>query len=83
MPDFENLWFNRADVLRREADDIVSNALRKAGWKYTSQTPGSVWMWQKDFGGPVYSVSQDRASDIQEMSDRASYFKQFPDELND
>mgnify|MGYP001603296038 CR=1 FL=1 len=36
MPGFEELWFNRADVLRRDADDLVDKALRAAGWSHVS-----------------------------------------------
>lgn len=83
MPGFEELWFNQRDVLQQEAEDTVSKALRKAGWKHTSQTPGSIWMWQKDIDGVLYSVSQNRAAGIQENFDRSAYFKQYPDELGD
>jgi hypothetical protein len=83
MPGFEELWFNKRDVLQSEAEDTVSKALRKAGWKHTSQTPGSIWMWQRDIDGVLYSVSQSRAASIQENFDRSAYFKQYPDELGD
>lgn len=83
MPGFDDLWFNRRDCFEQEACDVTMNALRRAGWKYTSQTQGSIWMWQKDIDGVLYSVSQDRAASIQENFDRSAYFKQFPDELSD
>lgn len=83
MPGFEEMWFNKHDVLCSQAEEVVSKALRQAGWKHTSQTPCSVWMWQKEIGGKTYSVSRDDAASIQERSDREAYFKQYPDELND
>lgn len=83
MPEFEELWFNRRDALQIEASDIEGKALRRAGWHYTSQTPCCVWMWQKEIGGKLYSVSADDAASIQERADREAYFKQFPEELGD
>jgi hypothetical protein len=83
MPGFEILWFNRAEAMRSEVEEIVSKALRRAGWKHTSQTPGSVWMWQKEIDGCVYSVSQDEAERMQEHFDRKAYFERYPDELGD
>lgn len=83
MPGFESLWFNKVAVQRREADDAVATALRKAGWLHTSSTPGSRWMWQKQIGGQIYSVSEAEAARIQEIEDRSAYFKVFPDELGD
>lgn len=83
MPGFEELWFNKRYALLQEADDLVSKALRKAGWEHTSQTVRSVWMWQKEIGGRLYSVSQNRAADIEEHFARREYFERFPDELSD
>lgn len=83
MPGFEELWFNKRDALEQEAHDVVTRALCRAGWSHTSSTPGSVWMWQKEIDGKVYSVDQDRAAEIQENLTRAEYFKRFPDELGD
>lgn len=83
MPGFEEMWFCKRDVLEMESEQVVSKALRAAGWKHTSQTPCSVWMWQKEIGGVTLSVSQGDAETIQERADREAYFKQFPDELGD
>jgi hypothetical protein len=83
MPGFDELWFNRRDAFEQEACDVTIDALRRAGWKYTSQTPRSVWMWQKEIDGKLYSVSQGDAAAIQERAARSAYFKQFPDELSD
>lgn len=83
MPGFEELWFNKRDALEQEAIDVVTRALCRAGWSHTSQTPGSVWMWQREIDGKIYSVSQDRAAEIQEIYARSAYFKQFPAELGD
>lgn len=83
MPGFEELWFNKADAMRQDADELASKALRRNGWKHTSQTPGSRWMWQKDIGGYMYSVDQNEAERLQEHADREAYFKQYPDELGD
>lgn len=83
MPGLENSWFCRRDVLEQEAEEIVSKALRAAGWKHTSQTPCSVWMYQKEINGVTFSVSQGDAAMIQERADRRAYFEQFPDELGD
>jgi hypothetical protein len=83
MPGFEGLWFNRVEVMMTEAEATVSRALRAAGWKHTSQTPGSRWMWERELDGVVYRVSRDDAATMQERFDREAYFKQYPDELSD
>lgn len=83
MPGFDELWFNRRDALEQEMEDVVSQGLRVAGWSHTSSTPCSVWMWQKEIDGKLYSVSRTDASHIQERADREAYFKQYPDELSD
>ena len=83
MPGFQELWFNKADALEIEASDVRVRALCRAGWRHTSQTPRSVWMWQKEIDGKIYSVSQADAVEIQEKFAREDYFKQFPDELGD
>ena len=83
MPGLEEMWFCKADVLSQRAASIVEKALRAAGWKHTSQTPCSIWMWQKEIDGRLYCVSQSDAAMIQERADRNAYFKQFPDELSD
>jgi hypothetical protein len=83
MPDFNFMWFNKASAMRQGADDIVSKALRDSGWKHTSSTPGSRWMWQKEIDGRVYSVGRDEAERLQEHADRQSYFALYPDEMGD
>lgn len=83
MPGFEDMWFNKSESLSQQAEETVAKALRQSGWKHTSQTPCSVWMWQKEIGGRTYSVSRRDAAMIQERADREAYFKQFPDELSD
>lgn len=83
MPGLEEMWFCKADVLEQQANTTIAKALGKAGWKYTSQTPCSVWMWVKEIDGRLYCVSQSDAAMIQERADRDAYFKQFPDELSD
>lgn len=50
-----------------DARQAVTNAIRtyleRFGWKYTCSTPGSYWMWKRDFGGKygVVIVPQDLA----------------------
>jgi hypothetical protein len=82
QPD-KHVWFNKADALRDEAQQVVNKALHAAGWRSTSQTPCSVWMWQKMIDGVLYSVSDSDAAMIQERADRNAYFDRFPDELGD
>lgn len=83
MPGFEDYWFNKAEALTIQAEEIVSKALRQAGWKHTSQTPGSYWMWEGEIDGRRCLLSQDDAARVQEHRDRTAYFEQYPDELND
>lgn len=83
MPGFEDLWFVKADALQQQADRTVERALRAAGWEYTCNTPGSVWMWQKEIDGATYRMSRENAARIQEDADRDAYFDQNPDEIGD
>jgi hypothetical protein len=40
--------------------------LRKAGWDYTSNTPGCVWLWTRTIGDRVLLVNRETALRIQE-----------------
>lgn len=40
---------------------IQSEYLRRFGWKYTSQTPGSYWLWQREIDGVTYCMDDDAA----------------------
>jgi hypothetical protein len=53
--------------------------LRSRGWVSTSATPGSYWMWQKDWDGKTFLVDNDTATRIQEFWDREEDCKQHPD----
>ena len=58
------------------ADDLAnatSQWLRRHGWEYTCQTPGSMWLWQKKLpDGRVALVDESTAFSFEEslMSDK-------------
>lgn len=43
----------------------VDAFLRSKGWKHTSSTPGSFWMWEREINGRVLLVDKDHALAIQ------------------
>jgi hypothetical protein len=53
-----------ADELRRAKDAF----LRKHGWKYTSDTPGCLWLWEKKTGDRTILVATDVALSMQRHS---------------
>lgn len=56
------------------AGDVFSNKLREylkcSGWRYTCETPGSFWLWEKVLpDGRVILVNQEMALSIQAYYD--------------
>ena len=39
--------FDKIEGMRRRADEAANELIRANGWKYTCQTPGSRWLWEK------------------------------------
>lgn len=56
----------KAQALREQAADLENEALRRAGWEYTSSTPSSVWMWKKQFNGQTFLVDRELALSLQQ-----------------
>jgi hypothetical protein len=83
MPGWEDKWFFKAAQTASESTHIQQTALRAAGWKHTSSTPGSYWMWEKEMEGKTYLVDQATAVRIQENLDREAYAAQYPEEFED
>jgi hypothetical protein len=52
-----------------QLDFKVEAYLREKGWKHTSDTPGSYWMWEREIGGRVYLVERATALRIQSHHD--------------
>jgi len=57
--------------------------LRSKGWKQTSQTIGSYWMWEREIGGRVYLVGTESACQIQDSMDADAYYRLHPEEYLD
>ncbi len=38
---------NKIEQQHEDASSKLDTILRKRGWKYTSNTPGSIWLWEK------------------------------------
>ena len=46
---------------RAEVDHTRDKFLRSRGWHHTSNTPGSYWLWCREWGGTTLMVSADTA----------------------
>ena len=45
---------------------LKDNYLRQHGWKYTCDTPGSYWLWEKAApGGQILLLDRDHAVEMQ------------------
>jgi len=56
--------------LRDAADQLESdraNFLRRRGWKYTSDNPGSIWLWSKKVEGVEWRVPEHTAIGFEEF----------------
>jgi len=53
------------DYAEQQHGFAVADYLRTKGWKHTSDTPGSYWMWQREIAGRTLLVHQDTAVQIQ------------------
>jgi hypothetical protein len=68
---------------RERLDYRESRWLTSRGWTYTSKTPGCYWMWQKDWDGKTFLVSQETAVRIQGIWDSDEHAKAHPEEYED
>lgn len=53
------------DDVREQLDFRVHEYLRQNGWKTTSDTPGSLVLWEREVRGRVVLVSMDTAVHMQ------------------
>lgn len=77
--DAEQRTAKRIEELRREAENLRDNWLRKCGWEHTSKTPGCFWMWRKD----EFFCDAETAERIQRMQTANEYFKAHPERCGD
>jgi hypothetical protein len=80
---FDDLPSVKLETIRNRLDNECSKWLRLRGWQYTSSTPGSYWMWTKEWDGKHFLVDEKTAERIQDGWDRSEYVKQHPDEFRD
>lgn len=51
---------------REELETETSNYLRSQGWDYSSENPGSLWLWQKVVaGGVIVKCNQETALQLE------------------
>ena len=79
---FASVW-RSIEARELQILDEKSAFLRSCGWKATSQTIGSRWMWEKLIDGRVYLVGTDSAGEIQNSLDAAAWFKLHPEDERD
>lgn len=60
----------RVHAAEAEMTDARRNYLEACGWKHTSATPDSRWLWVKTIDGVAWGVTVDTALVIQEAIDR-------------
>ncbi len=91
---YSDLPHNRIQAMRRDLEDAIHDYLRTTGWKATSATPGSYWMWQKTVTGLEFYkgdtahnrdwlVPEDVALRLQSYWDGHEYSKNHPNEFED
>lgn len=66
--------------LRARADNKQNNWLVRRGWEHTSSTPGSYWMWRKEWEGKTFLVEEQTAARIQEHCDREADYQLHPED---
>lgn len=59
-----------AQSMHDDADNIVARALKSAGWHYTCQTPGSLWMWEKKMNDRTVLVDKSTAIAFEEQAQK-------------
>lgn len=69
--------------LRRHANDAETKWLTSSGWQHTSSTPGSYWLWMKEWDGKTFLVEQATAARIQETWDRQEDARLHPEKYED
>ena len=61
---------HEVEELRDEAERLENQFLRKRGWEYVCDTPGSFWLWQKKLpDGRVMLVNKATALQAEQDSD--------------
>lgn len=80
---FDTMPHILAQLKRDEATRIVNAWLRSRGWKYSSDNPGCLWLWDKLIDGISIRCNEDTAEWMQREMDCNDYFDQHPDEMGD
>ena len=57
------------DEAREQLQARINRFLRARGWTYTCDTPGSHWLWLKEYEGKVILVDQAYALSIERAID--------------
>lgn len=52
--------------------------LRASGWKHTSSTPGSYWMWEREIEGRIFLVEFESAMRIQAYYEAEERYRNDP-----
>lgn len=60
-------------VAGETAKELTHMFLRHHGWKHTSATPGSRWLWWKEIGNGVLLMTINEAFDTQQQLNTETY----------
>lgn len=80
---FDQMPHVRAERVREDYEAIISRWLRDRGWKYSSDNPGALWLWEKSVDGALIKANAGVAEWIQREADCNDYFRQHPEEMGD
>jgi hypothetical protein len=64
------------DELRKRMEYLTRAYLRRAGWEFTCDTPGSLWAWVKDVDGQRFVAHTQMAEEIQRSIDKMEMNRQ-------
>ena len=64
-----NVERNRISNMEAKIESLVFDWLRSRGWEYICKTPGSYWMWQREWDAKTFLVHTCTARRIQEYWD--------------
>ena len=87
--EWQRQWYNRVEEMRERAKGLEDEALRRAGWRSSSNYPHSIWLWQHSHIPiargehiEVRGVSRDQAVLMQKMIESREYARLHPEEFN-
>lgn len=83
MKDVSALEHEAIDYERQKLVYREEKWLEKSGWKRTCSTPGSYWMWEKDWDGKTFLIMHKEAVMFQGIWDSEADCKANPEKYED